>query len=45
MARSPILTAVPIACNLITLVLLCLVIFSGFNGGLRPIYWIRVSGP
>ncbi|KAK0726431.1 hypothetical protein B0T21DRAFT_34380 [Apiosordaria backusii] len=36
-------TVVPIILNITTLVLLCLVIFAGFNNGLTQIYWMKTD--
>ncbi|KAK3985195.1 MAGE-like protein 2 [Cladorrhinum sp. PSN332] len=41
--RNPFYAYLPIVLNLITLVLTCLVIFSGFNKGLSQLYWVRVE--
>ncbi|KAK4151011.1 MAGE-like protein 2 [Chaetomidium leptoderma] len=44
MARGlPLLAVAPIILNLISLLLLCLVLFSGFNGGLSQIYWLSTD--
>ncbi|KAK4460920.1 MAGE-like protein 2 [Cladorrhinum samala] len=43
MAQSFIYRFVPIILNLSTLLLCCLVIFSGFNEGLTQVYWVKAD--
>ncbi|KAK3898327.1 hypothetical protein C8A05DRAFT_38082 [Staphylotrichum tortipilum] len=41
--RSPLLTGIPILLNLLSLILLCFVIFSGLNNRLTQFHWLSTS--
>ncbi|KAK4176955.1 hypothetical protein QBC36DRAFT_372796 [Triangularia setosa] len=43
MARGLFFGVTPVILNITTLVLLCLVIFSGFNNGLTQIHWLKTD--
>ncbi|KAK4196586.1 hypothetical protein QBC40DRAFT_234098 [Triangularia verruculosa] len=43
MARGLLFSVTPIILNITTLILLCLVIFSGFNNSLTQIYWMKTD--
>ena len=43
--RSLLLTAIPVVSNLISLILLSLIIFSGINNHLTQFHWLTVSPP
>ncbi|KAK4159816.1 MAGE-like protein 2 [Cladorrhinum sp. PSN259] len=41
--RNPFYAYLPIVLNFVTLILCCLVIFSGFHKGLTHLYWVKVN--
>ncbi|KAL1841313.1 hypothetical protein VTJ49DRAFT_7150 [Mycothermus thermophilus] len=42
-AKTPLLIIIPIACNYIALLLVCMVLFGGFNGSLLQVHWLKIT--